>query len=95
LLARLHANLFLLGNRSGKGDLKDIRWQLKLAAAQEKFIRVIENRRLAVDAKLDWRKVSRAELNAMLAESLKSLAPGECARLRRIAADEAVALGGF
>jgi hypothetical protein len=88
LLARLQANLTMRGNRPGKGELKDIRWQLKLAAAQQKLIRVIENRRQAADAKVDWRRVGRADFEAMLTESLESLAPCECARLRRIADGE-------
>jgi hypothetical protein len=94
LLARIQANLFQLANRPGKGDLKDIQWQPKLADVQAKIWRLTENRRQAADAKPDWRKMGRAELDAMLAKSLESLAPGESARLRRIADGEVGAPGG-
>lgn len=72
----------------GAGDLKDIQRYLKLVDAQEKLLRLIEGRRQAAGAKLDWRKTSRADLSAMLAEFLEALAPGARERIRRIAAGE-------
>ena len=92
-LAGIHARLFLLDNRIGSGGLSEIRRQLKLADAEAKLLRLMEGRRQALGAEVNWRNINRADLEAMIERDLEALFPHERTRLRRIAAGEFAAIG--
>ena len=91
--AGIDAEFLMLRNRAANEDLDpegraNVELRLKLLTAHARYRGWIVDRKQVASAKLDFGRMSRAELDALLEQELPKLDPAMQERIKRIAAGE-------